>query len=399
MALPGWLTLNVFVMLIDGMLLSFVLRKHVRTLQDRTYARLLSVVLLLLIMDSISRITPDLLPQFPSSLAHFGTLFIFAGDPLGYLFALSYIDSWVNPSRTVSHARTAIFSVCTAYVVLNAAAVLVSALLDLGWFYTYTPANAYVRGPLYVPRGICNMLFCLVVGLYAVIRRRDIRERYRHFILAFPLIVLVSGLLQVTLGGVAYEYAGTVFACLLLFMYVQDHNTELDYLTGLLNRRGIDRELANHTTRGNRQRAFAACMVDLDHFKSINDDYGHDAGDQALRLMSRLLVKAFGSSYHIGRYGGDEFLVLSECVAPTLTSTARLHQKTEDCIGTLRTLCTTANKDGKRPYQLDFSAGFAVYNPTADSASLEAFIIQLDTLMYNQKAAHHAATAAERTAY
>lgn len=394
MALPGWLTLNVFVMLIDAMLLIFVEHKRVRTLQDKTFARLLAVVLALLVMDSFSRVTADFAPGFPLPLAHFGTLFIFVCDPVGYLFALSYIDSWVSPTRGGSRMRTVLFFACGSYVVLNALLVIASQALGLGWVYSFMPDGTYVRGPLYIPRGICNMLFCLVVGLYAAVRRQDIRERYRHLILAFPLIVLISGLMQIAIGGVGFEYAGTVFACLLLFVYVQDHNMDVDYLTGLLNRRGIDHELTIRTTRGNKRRAFAACMIDLDHFKRINDEYGHDAGDQALRLMAALLTRAFGTGYRIGRYGGDEFFIVSASARPALADAASLSDDIGKRIDTLHRLCTEANDTGKHPFHLSFSAGYATFDPSAnENASLDAFTSYIDELMYHEKAVHHAQTA------
>lgn len=387
---PGWLTLNAFVLLVDAMLLCFVLRKRVRTLQDRSYARLLAVVLLLLVADSVSRVTTDLVPGFPLAADQLGTYLIFVGDPLGYLFALAYIDSWISPSSSGRMIRGAVFGVCVAYVAVNFAAVTASALAGFGWFYSYTPQGLYVRGPLYVPRGILNMLFCLVVGLYALLRRADIRERYRSFILAFPLIVLFSGFLQVFVGGAAYEYAGTVFACLLLFFYVQDRNMDVDYLTGILNRRGIDRELALRAHGGRRSRPFVACMIDLDFFKSINDEHGHDAGDEALRLMSDLLGEAFDGSFALGRWGGDEFIVISDSASAATAGIREQTARMEDGIGRLRGLCERENGSGARAWTIDFSAGYGVFDPAGKDSDLHGFIARIDARMYEEKAARHA---------
>jgi two-component system chemotaxis response regulator CheY len=86
-----------------------------------------------------------------------------------------------------------------------------------------------------------------------------------------------------------------------------------DTLTGLLNRRAIhDRALAelNRRRRGAAHAPLSIIMLDIDHFKSINDSYGHDAGDRALQLVAELLAGQLRSYDGLGRWGGEEFLML-----------------------------------------------------------------------------------------
>lgn len=84
-----------------------------------------------------------------------------------------------------------------------------------------------------------------------------------------------------------------------------------DALTGLLNRRAIlellDEQLADRRAR---TRSLAVLMCDLDHFKAINDSFGHQAGDEVLRISSRRLVAQLRDGDRLGRIGGEEFLVL-----------------------------------------------------------------------------------------
>jgi two-component system cell cycle response regulator len=86
-----------------------------------------------------------------------------------------------------------------------------------------------------------------------------------------------------------------------------------DTLTGLLNRRAIhDRALAelNRRRRGSAHAPLSIIMLDIDHFKSINDSYGHDAGDLALQVVADLLTGQLRSYDGLGRWGGEEFLML-----------------------------------------------------------------------------------------
>lgn len=81
-----------------------------------------------------------------------------------------------------------------------------------------------------------------------------------------------------------------------------------DPLTGLLNRRGIDEEIERRV-KEKPEKPFVLVLLDVDDFKTINDLYGHDVGDEALRTLSQELIKAFPPTAIIGRNGGDEALV------------------------------------------------------------------------------------------
>ncbi|BBB25915.1 signal transduction protein [Amphritea japonica ATCC BAA-1530] len=84
-----------------------------------------------------------------------------------------------------------------------------------------------------------------------------------------------------------------------------------DGLTGLNNRRKLLESLKGEFVRAKRyDRSFSLCMLDLDYFKKINDQYGHDAGDQVLKAVSDCLVEELRESDIAGRIGGEEFALL-----------------------------------------------------------------------------------------
>jgi diguanylate cyclase (GGDEF)-like protein len=95
------------------------------------------------------------------------------------------------------------------------------------------------------------------------------------------------------------------------------HEASHDPLTGLWNRAVILDRLERELARGRREaKAVGVLMVDVDHFKRINDTHGHPAGDAVLREVSRRLPAAVRTYDTVGRYGGEEFLlVLPECDA------------------------------------------------------------------------------------
>lgn len=93
--------------------------------------------------------------------------------------------------------------------------------------------------------------------------------------------------------------------------------TFIDPLTGLHNRRFLDealpRELARAAREGNE---LAVAMLDIDHFKKLNDTYGHDAGDHAIRAVADAIRGALRESDLVCRFGGEEFVVILPATIP-----------------------------------------------------------------------------------
>jgi diguanylate cyclase (GGDEF)-like protein len=84
-----------------------------------------------------------------------------------------------------------------------------------------------------------------------------------------------------------------------------------DSLTGLLNHTAVKERLSAEIARARRGgEHLALAVIDIDHFKSVNDTYGHPTGDRVLKSLSRLLQQRLRKSDIIGRYGGEEFVVI-----------------------------------------------------------------------------------------
>ena len=87
--------------------------------------------------------------------------------------------------------------------------------------------------------------------------------------------------------------------------------SRLDALTGLANRRALDHELIRvFADRRRTGSTFCMLILDIDHFKRVNDQYGHMIGDQLLKSFSRCMTNTFRESDFVARYGGEEFVAI-----------------------------------------------------------------------------------------
>ncbi|MCW8889727.1 MAG: GGDEF domain-containing protein [Sedimenticola sp.] len=147
-----------------------------------------------------------------------------------------------------------------------------------------------------------------------------------------------------------------------------------DELTGLANRRSIMEQLANEWERSKRnQRPFCIALIDIDFFKEINDTYGHLAGDTVLQQFSSLVSQELRSPDKIGRYGGEEFLLI---MPDTHVSEA---EKVADRIR--RTISQHEHGNIAPGLTIQVSIGIAEY----DNQPIQEIIKRADLALYQSK--------------
>ncbi|WP_153912705.1 sensor domain-containing diguanylate cyclase [Shewanella sp. TC10] len=161
---------------------------------------------------------------------------------------------------------------------------------------------------------------------------------------------------------------------------VSIQQTTLDELTGISNRRGFE-VLANQAIATWDRTATDSCLVffDLDYFKEINDNHGHEAGDRALIDFANLLTQEFRDSDVIARFGGDEFLVLfSECNDGHVTFALERFKRA----------VKKHNETSNESFELAYSVGVAS-REAKQALSISQYLELADQEMYQVKARHH----------
>lgn len=185
------------------------------------------------------------------------------------------------------------------------------------------------------------------------------------------MIITAEFLGLVIVCAVSGELRTRDYAALALAERTMARMAHYDALTGLANRHNLHEHIHRHLAAVSRGRPFTVILVDVDHFKSVNDTYGHDVGDQVLKVVARILQHVAREIDVVGRWGGEEFLVL--CPDTGLEGGRLLAERLAE---TLR--AEVIEKVGRK------TASFGVAQAQPGEA-IEPLLARADTALYTAK--------------
>jgi len=153
---------------------------------------------------------------------------------------------------------------------------------------------------------------------------------------------------------------------------------EKDALTGLKNRGTFDKEVeAVVHKKVSKSRPTIAIMLDIDHFKRVNDSFGHLVGDRVIRYVAALLTQVLGPDCFIARYGGEEFVVIMK--NQTTEKAFQLSEKVRTAMGNSK----LQRKDsGETIGKVTISAGIAILR---EDDCADSFVGRADKALYEAK--------------
>ncbi|MBQ1792970.1 MAG: GGDEF domain-containing protein [Oscillospiraceae bacterium] len=267
------------------------------------------------------------------------------------------------------------------------------------WMITIDAQNRYVHGPLYpVYILLCLAIFAMMILQFALYGRSH-RQQNRTALYAVMPVVLVAVALQELLPDVRTAYLGMTIGAALMFIHyaefaqVDSDDTiarqalqmQLDPLTGLLNRYAYSQALKIYAESERLPEDYGAFTIDINGLKQINDELGHEAGDELIKGAAECITEVFkGSQAQCFRTGGDEFVVLSPD-----TDTVRAYA----VINRLEYLA--GRWQGSFGQKLSMSVGFALErnNPGFNA---EELIHESDLAMYAVKADYYRRSGRDR---
>jgi len=373
MAFLGDLVINVYTLFLSLMLLFFQERGR-KSHSSLAYIRLIGILAILVGISAFRDILSLSEGNF-MLIMKISNFLIYALEPFSFLFAIKYIDSFVTSED--KDGRAMYIKPITVYAIFNCILVFLDIYLSKGWFFS-SFSTGYERGSLFFLRLFAQVLSCFIIFAFVTAYKSSIHKWYIVPIQALPAIFLAGEILQYFIPYINFAYASSVFAFMVLFIYVQRRDIHMDYLTGTVNRRGIDAALRKAII-DSKEKPFCAIMVDIDYFKHINDNFGHKVGDEVLEGIAAILLNTFDKKDVVGRYGGDEF-----CIITHMTDEIEIDKK----IGIVKKLVEDFEWSNRGKMNLSVSAGIAIYSKEMQMHDKD-FMEFVDSRMYEEKTLHH----------
>jgi diguanylate cyclase (GGDEF)-like protein len=274
-----------------------------------------------------------------------------------------------------------------AAVLAGLAAALIGVLALIGWYADLPLLTTGLPGhPPMIPN---TALAFLAAGLALAgncRRWRPVSYGLAMLVVVLGVVTLVEWILDTSLGfdtALLPDHGADAQDQLRAAEERYRHLAEHDPLTGLWNRRRFEQELDAHLAlcrdRGPRG---ALLSLDLDHFKIVNDTYGHHAGDGLLAALATAMDDALGTEDGIARQGGDEFLVLLR-TGDEADATRVAHVLIE---AVRRTTAALADRVGPEVATVSASAGVVVFDQLAPAElAPEPVLIHADHALYDAK--------------
>ncbi len=239
--------------------------------------------------------------------------------------------------------------------------------------------NQYQRGPAYSLQLLLSYGYVIFTAAKAYIgsfKAVNYRKKIELRALSYYIIpTIIAGTLQVVFPRYPILCVGNTLSILYVYLTMQEQTVSIDALTQINNRGQLFQYLSVKLRHIPENRLLYLLMLDVDKFKSINDQYGHTEGDRALRLVADCLKESCNQrNFFISRYGGDEFTIVCELDAG--------HSPEEVC-DRIRAAIGKADT----PYPLTVSIGYA---KCTDSVKTPQELISLaDKELYRAKKQYH----------
>lgn len=337
---------------------------------NRIYYWLIYATILVLIADVINMFVDGVDTPFARILMYASVITGFILQIAICMLWMLYVEYSIRESK--KYFKVILF--VNAIIMLTLLFVAIFNLKD-DTFFRIAQGNIYQRGKYfpfiyYLSYGIMFLTF-----LNLVLNKKRVYPNDFWALIFFPIIPMAGGIIQIIYTGFTLIWPGVALSIVILYIFVQSQTSNTDYLTGLSNRREYERVMKKKYENLKNGYRIAGVMIDIDDFKSINNEFMHHIGDEALVEFSNILKESAHKNDLIARIGGDEFVIVNE---------SRDAHSLENLLERIFENLKQFNDSNIKPYKINISTGFAYFDPNIHK-NLNDFFIILDKKMYEMK--------------
>ncbi len=226
--------------------------------------------------------------------------------------------------------------------------------------------------------GYITLIIYFAYSIYLVYCS-DPRKLRLHFfpVLYFVIPCLAGVVLQFAFYGITASFISVALALIFVQMQTYAENAYVDELSGLFNRRYLNGLFAKKESAA--RGSLHGIMMDINNFKCINDTFGHEAGDRAIRRMGEVLLESTPNGGIAFRYSGDEFIVL----LPDADDAA-----VRSVLDEINNNLAQFNQSGTESFELSAAMGYTRFEL---NDTFETFKRKMDEEMYKEKRKYHSA--------
>jgi diguanylate cyclase (GGDEF)-like protein len=281
-------------------------------------------------------------------------------------FFSSYVDYIIYKSRERLKKRLYYMHVSIIIIILG----VINCFVPL--LFTINSENIYSREPLILLGiGFVGVLMIYILGLVFLNRKK--LEGNAPTIYVFVLLPFVTAVLQMVSYGLLIMWSGMALGVIIAYIFTETVNNTKDYLTKLNTRLMVGEYVERLIEK---EVVFTVIMIDLDDYKSFNDNYGHSEGDKILINFSKLLSECFNENSIVSRFGGDEFVIVTQL------NESNIHDNINDLISKISEF-----EHYPLLKEVKFSYGLSM-NDTSKDMTFDSILDNADSKMYNLKAQH-----------
>ncbi len=370
MSLENNLIINLYsIIILLVILLQRVKNENKELLSNKVFLLMLKTVMVLLILDIFSRFDGQENLIYPL-LNQVGNFLVFGLSLVVPSLFLIYTHSQIFPKGEKTRK---LYIPLIALNLLNFLFTIIS--LFFGNYYYIDQSNIYHRGPCFFIPVILTFILLLLNYVFIIANKNKFEKKYYFTLLFFAIPPTLSVILQVSFYGISLMLNSVVISLLIVFLNIQNQSMSTDYLTGINNRKSLESYLDRKINSITPEKTFSAIIIDLDDFKKINDNYGHNEGDKALQVTAKILSGCLRLNDFIARFGGDEFFIVLD---------TSKQEDLEDIVSRIKLRTEKYNETSGKKYKVSFSMGYAVYDydRKMDAGEFQKYV---DLLMYKEK--------------
>jgi len=255
--------------------------------------------------------------------------------------------------------------------------VLINALLSIitpftGLYFSYNENNIYQRGPLFLVSMGITYAYMILALLHLIRLRTKILFNEFMLLVMFIMMPMLGALAQAMFYGVLLAWSSAGFALIIGYIFLQERLIHLDNLTGAWTRKSFDYYMEKRLKQKTID-PFGGIFFDIDHLKLINDEFGHQAGDEAINNVISRIRGLLKEGEVMARLGGDEFIIITE----------NRIERLQNLVSDIRLSLSVFNEAKEKPYQLSCSFGYGLFSETFKS--MDQFLRYIDQRMYDDK--------------